>query len=51
MITFLFIIAIDRLADNMEPNDQESQLLWDSLIEHGRKYLGKYEYVDIFYAV
>jgi len=32
--------AIDRLADNMEPNDQESQLLWDSLIEHGRKYLG-----------
>ena len=24
----------------MEPNDQESQLLWDSLIEHGRKYLG-----------
>ena len=32
----------------MEPNDQESQLLWDSLIEHGRKYLGKYEYVERF---
>merc|ERR1711997_1365246 len=28
------------LVDGMNPTDQESQVLWDILIEHGRNYLG-----------
>jgi len=32
--------AIDRLSDGMGPTDDESQILWDTLIEHGRQYLG-----------
>ena len=36
-----YFLAIDRLSDGMGPTDAESQILWDTLIEHGRKYLGK----------
>ena len=36
-----FFLAIDRLSDGMGPTDDESQILWEILIEHGRKYLGK----------
>lgn len=32
--------AIDKLVDGMEPSEDESQILWDMLIEHGRLYLG-----------
>ena len=36
-----YFLAIDRLSDGMGPTDDESQILWDTLIEHGRQYLGK----------
>ena len=40
-----YFLAIDRLSDGMGPTDAESQILWDTLIEHGRKYLGKLIYL------
>ena len=40
-----YFLAIDRLSDGMGPSDNESQILWDTLIEHGRKYLGKSIYL------
>ena len=41
IIKITYFLAIDRLSDGMGPTDDESQILWDTLIEHGRKYLGK----------
>ena len=41
IIKITYFLAIDRLSDGMGPTDAESQILWDTLIEHGRKYLGK----------
>merc|ERR1712141_273737 len=32
--------VIDTLVDEMEPTEQESEKLWDILIEHGRMFLG-----------
>ena len=33
--------AIETLRDGKSPTEQESQELWDMLIENGRLYLGK----------